>query len=171
MPHRLRAARSMFPVSFGIAMTMFSAKATMILNMMFVLSSHGLPVAISGKIWRLKVPLSLWISWRPRQDSNLRPAVENIGRASVLQSAQVQCRPGANDHRLLRVRPGLSTAAGVTGLIAEAQDARLAGLRCAQARAVSSIAKLLAQNALVEAVPRIEQHLHGDAVIHLDVDR
>src|SRR6266566_3635124 len=34
-----------------------------------------------------------------------------------------------------------------------------------------SIAELLAQNALVEAVPRIEQHLHGDAVIHLDVDR
>src|SRR6516164_9361587 len=37
--------------------------------------------------------------------------------------------------------------------------------------AAPSIPELLAHDALVEAVPRVEQHLHGDAVIHLDVDR
>ena len=36
---------------------------------------------------------------------------------------------------------------------------------------VASIAELLAQNALIQAVAGIEQHLHGDAVIHLDADR
>src|ERR1700688_5172748 len=34
----------------------------------------------------------------------------------------------------------------------------------------SSVSELLAQNALVEAVARIEQHVHGDAVIHADLD-
>src|SRR5262245_48135616 len=37
-------------------------------------------------------------------------------------------------------------------------------------RRTSSIAELLAQNPLVEAVAGIEQHLHGDAVIHVNVD-
>src|SRR5262245_31309568 len=45
MPHRLRAARSMFPVSFGIAMVMFSTKAQMILNMMFVLPVRLRPLS------------------------------------------------------------------------------------------------------------------------------
>jgi hypothetical protein len=34
----------------------------------------------------------------------------------------------------------------------------------------ASVAELLAENALVEAVPGIEQHVHGYAVIHADFD-
>src|SRR4051794_1999457 len=33
-----------------------------------------------------------------------------------------------------------------------------------------SVAELLAHNALVEAVARVEQHAHADSVIHPDVD-
>src|SRR5579862_1133101 len=35
----------------------------------------------------------------------------------------------------------------------------------------ASVTELLAQDALVEAVTGIEQHVHGDAVVHADFDR
>src|SRR5262245_41803382 len=68
---------------------------------------------------------------------------------------------------LSRACGSMSTALGRRGLVGERKPWR-APWRPALRQA--SIPELLAQNALVEAVARVEQHLHGDAVIHSDVD-
>src|SRR5262249_46232905 len=61
----------------------------------------------------------------------------------------------------LRARPPRRTRTEPLELSAAAR-------RRAHAR---SVTELLAQYPLVEAVTRIEQHLHGDAVVHVNVDR
>src|SRR5262249_40937143 len=43
--------------------------------------------------------------------------------------------------------------------------------RLAGERSTFSVSELLAQNPLIQAVAWIEQHLHGDAVIHVNADR
>src|SRR5215831_15685202 len=114
------------------------------------------------------------------------PCIQRLARAGRLASfaagEAVPCRFEFREHgsrfslavgadAMPAPRRSSAIIARLPGPVDRRRPARVAAEHVATGAIGSSIPELLAQNALVEAVARIEQHLHGDGVIHLDIDR